>query len=592
MALELRQAKSGQYIYLYLTRAFRDKIKGPTRTTIEKLGRLDKLQEQYEDPIAYFTAAVEEMNRKEQEEKRQRSITLTVDLNEQLASGNDGLMYLGYAAIVKIFSELGLPVFFRNRQRGTKYQYDTAAIMLLLVCERILNPGSKKQAYENKGKYFERFDFELHDVYRSLSHFATLEKDTQLQMDRQLQKNLGARNTDLVYYDVTNYYFEIDEEDEHRRRGVNKEHRPNPIVQMGMTMDNDGLPISYQLFNGNTNDVETLRGVVHDLKVKYGYDRIIVVADRGINSADNLNYLVTTGGRNKGDGYVISQSVRGADKKFKEYVLQQDGYQVTYEKELDADGNPIPKFKSKSRLEIREVKVSGVAKKKTPVSLHEKQVIFWSRKYADRAKADRAAALTKAHEMCDVPSKYSKATHLGAAKYVKNLTYDEKTGEYLADAQNLPVFDWDKLKEEELYDGYYAILTSEQDKDDKWIIDTYRGLWEIEETFKISKSDIETRPIFVSTWDSIRAHFLTCFIALVIIRLLERKLDYQYTTEQILACLKNIQCAHDVENLYLLFYRTPISDALGASLGVDFSKKRMRLSEIKNILAVSRQQEP
>ena len=584
MALKLDPVRSGRYTYLYIRRSYRDKGKGSSRTPVEKLGRLDRLAEQYEDPVAHFQAVVDEMNRAEQDVENRRRLTVSVDLDEAI-SPEDGLMNIGYAAILRIYSELGLQAFFNNRQRGKGFKYNAGAIMLLLVCERILNPGSKKRAFENRGMYFERFDFGLHDVYRSLRFFAELETDTQLQIDRRIQGITGGRNTEMVYYDVTNYYFEIDDEDEHRRKGVSKEHRPNPIIQMGLVMDSDGLPVSYRLFDGNTNDVMTLRETVHDLKVKNGYGRVIVVADKGINSADNLYYLTTTGGRT-GDGYVMSLSVRGANRRFKEYVLDGEGYRTIWRD--GPDGVPEAEFMLKSRLEIREVSVTGVSGKKIKKQLHEKQVIIWSRKYAERAKAERAAAIAKAHEMITDPSKYSRATHYGATRYVDNISVDRKTGELLVNAGRQPVFNHGLLAEEEKYDGYYAVVTSEQDRDDQWIMDTYRGLWEIEETFMISKHVVETRPVYVSRWECIRAHFLSCFISMVVIRLLERKLGDGHTTEQILDCLKKMRCARMTDNLYMFFHSSDITKALGEALDVDFSRKHLRLSEIKHIIAAMR----
>jgi len=204
----------------------------------------------------------------------------------------------------------------------------------------------------------------------------------------------------------------------------------------------------------------------------------------------------------------------------------------------------------------------------------------------DKARAERQELVGKAMDLVEDPAKYDRATSYGAAKYVKDMAFDKDTGEIINGRK--ACFDYDKLSEDEKYDGYYAIVTSELDMADSDIIDTYRGLWEIEETFKVTKGTLEARPVYVSRKDRIGAHFLTCFIALVIIRIIGKKTGRKFSAEKIVSCLNNISCSNEQDNLYLFDYRSKISDAIGAALGIDFTKKRLRRSEIKNILAESK----
>jgi transposase len=451
--------------------------------------------------------------------------------------------------------------------------------MILLVISRLLSPGSKKKTFEGKGRYFERFDFSLADVYRALSHYAKIAKDFQRYLHEQISSKCG-RDMKTVYYDVTNFYFEIDEADGLRKFGKSKENRHNPVVQMGLAMDADGIPIHYELFPGNKLDKETFRSVIGEVRRNYGTGRIVVVADMGIITGDNIYYL--TGGKNK-NGYVFSFSVRSGTEAFKEYILSDEGY-------VAKDGKPATddaEYKIKSRVIAREINVtmaSGGTEKKT---VYEKQVVFWARKYADKSKSEREELIKKAVALIADPKKYDRATSYGAAKYVRNLEFDKDTGEIKEDKQNLS-FDFDKLAEEEKYDGYYAIVTSELNMTDSEIIDTYRGLWEIEETFKITKGTLEARPVYVSREDRIGAHFLTCFIALVIMRIIQRKTDRLYSPDKIVECLKKITCIPEYENIYLFNYRSELSDAIGVALNIDFTRKRLRLAEIKNILATSK----
>ena len=215
-------------------------------------------------------------------------------------------------------------------------------------------------------------------------------------------------------------------------------------------------------------------------------------------------------------------------------------------------------------------------------TVYEKQVVFYSKSMM-KGKSRTGKSCTKSMEFVKNPCKYEQATSYGATKYIKDLNVDKKTGEVRPDGTT-PVFNYDKLAEEEMYDGYYAIVTSELNMDNKEIIDTYRDLWEIEETFQITKDDLETRPIYLQREDRINAHLLSCFISLVIIRLLQKKTKRLYSVEKIIECLNKISCSLEQDNIYLFDYRSEISDAIGSSIGIDFTYKRMRLSDIKKIL--------
>ena len=241
-------------------------------------------------------------------------------------------------------------------------------------------------------------------------------------------------------------------------------------------------------------------------------------------------------------------------------------------------------FKIKSKLYPREIKVTSTKGKKIKKIVDEKQVIFYSPKYAAKAKQDRAAALAKAMDLVKNPTKYNKSTSYGAAKYIKNLTFDAGTGEILESARQHLTFDEEKLREEEKFDGYYAIVTSEYKELDEKIIEMYRGLWKIEESFKVTKSDFETRPVYLSLKEHIDAHFLTCFVSLVIVRILEHRLNGKHSVTAMLQSLNRASCSHIKENYYLFDYYNEVLDDIGKELIIDFSKKVLSLGEIKKIL--------
>jgi transposase len=565
--------------YLSMVRSYWDKEKQVSRTsTIESFGYLDELEKTYDDPILHFTKYVQE-KKLEQDDSE---YNIVAKKNETLEVGVQYRKNYGYIIIMKIFYELGLERFMMNwQQRNTKVKYSCAAILKLLVISRILSPGSKKKAFEEKSRYFdfERENiFELMDIYRFLSHFAHLEKKIQLHLHNRISKQYG-RNLDLIYYDVTNYYFEIDEEDDLRKKGYSKDGKKTPLVQMGLAMDSDGIPISYELFPGNESEKLHLRPTVLELRSKFDSGKVIAVADSAQNTGNNIYYLDS--GK---QGYVFSQSIAGGSANFKEYVIEPDGYAWKDNE-----------YKRKSRIERREIKVDfvrsdGTTYKKT-VLVDQRQIVFYSEKYAVRARSKREAIIMKAQQIIDNPAAYNKATSYGALKYIKNIEIDKSTGEF-KELENNPYLDIAKLKEEEKYDGYYAIVTNVFDEgkkkgkfDDEKIIDIYRGLWRIEDTFRVTKSELEARPVNVSREERIRAHFSTCFISLVIIKLIQKRINYKHSPEKIIEAMNNTSCSNESENLFLFDHVSEVSIDLGEAFGLDFSIRRLTRKEIKKNLS-------
>ena len=553
---------------LSIVEGYRDQ-NGISRTRIMKnIGFLDVVEKQYDDPIAYFT----EMAKKMTDEKKasEKPLLLELDRRETLPVGTDNYRNYGYLAFSKIYHQLGIHDFWANRQRMTKAKYNLNGIFRALVYSRLIEPDSKKGSYESFSRFFDKTDFSLDDLYRSLSFFKKYQTDLQLWIHEHIRSAYG-RDTSLVYYDVTNYYFEVDREDEIKKRGVCKEHRPNPIIQMGLFMDTNGLPISYGLFPGNTLDKQTLMPLMKDVVKNYGLGKVIVVADRGIITGDNISDLLLDH-----NGYVFSYSIRSSDKFFKEYVLDETGYRV-----IGEDG-----FKIKSRLEPREIWITQYPSgRKKKVSVDEKHVVFYSPDFAAKARYERERAVEKAISLIKNPGKYTLSTARGAAKYIKNISFDRSTGEVLTAKGTSLELDDALIAEESKYDGYYAIVTSEYDKTDSEILDIYRGLWKIEETFKITKSDLETRPIWLSRYEHILAHFMICYTALVISRILEYRIGRKYDATSIIESLRKCNCILLDRNTYLFGYYDEVLDVLGKDLGITFNRKYRTLKEIKTELA-------
>lgn len=558
-------------IRLSIVDTYYDKAKKTSRQkTIESIGFLDELEKQYNDPIAHFQKRVEQLKI----EKLEKNAPLVFHFSpkEKLEKNATLRKNTGYAAASSIYHTLGIHTFLTNRQRHAKMGYNANHIMELLVYNRLLYPSSKKKAFENREMFFEKSDYSLDDIYRFLTFLSKYEADLQVWLNQKVKENY-SRDTSLIYYDVTNYYFETDNITDFKRKGVSKEHRPNPIVQMGLFMDNNGLPITYELFSGNTNDCLTYRPNFSRIKREYELGRVIAVADKGMTTGDNIWFTTHTPDK---DGYVFSMSVRGADKELKDYVLKAEGYEW-----LGTE------YKRKSRLYPRTIQVTTNTGKKLKKTVHEKQVIFYSEKYDKRAKADRAAALAKAQDMAKNPGKYTQATSYGASKYVKKVEFDKETGEILK-ARSILEIDEEKLREEEALDGYYVLITSEYKECDDRIIDIYRGLWQIEESFKITKSELEARPVFVSREDHIHAHFLTCFVALLITRILQMQTNHEFSIGNLLQSMSKAECTYLQQNYYLCDYYDDVLEKLEQVYGIPYSHKIMSLGEIKKILAYTK----
>jgi transposase len=551
---------------------------------IQNLGYLEDYLDKYEDPIAYFQQIAKEWNAKQNVPD-----TIEVKLSQKLPDQCTNRKNLGYAIIKIIYAKLQIREFLQNKQRQISAKYNLNSIFSLLLFNRFLFPSSKKNAYETKDRFFDSFDFSLDDVYRALGYFNRYSQELQKHLHYRVSSLIG-RESEKAYYDVTNYYFEIPYEDEDskdtqrkvkRKKGPSKEHRKDPIIQMGLLMDTNGIPMAFHTFSGNESEKTNMLPEIQRVKKDYEIDRIIVVADRGLNTSDNTSILSGTNASDEknNDGYVYGQSIRGADAEFKKWVLEPDGYVTTMEK--NKAGEEIP-FKHKSRLYAKEItKKDANGVRRLKMTIYQKQMVYYSEKYAKKQKYEREKAVMKAKDLIKNPANYTKATSYGCTAYINNISFSKDTGE-IVDGKRLSINE-EKIAEEALYDGYYSIVTSEKELSDKEIRDIYKGLWEIEESFKIIKSEFQTRPVFVSTEEHIQAHFLICFVTLLVMRVLEQLIGKSHTVRQIRNSLTSYSCSYLDQNYYLFDYRDDVIITMEKTFGLDLSKKIMPLSEIKRI---------
>lgn len=595
-------------IYLSFVQGYRDENGKSKQKTIEKIGYLEDLKKLYDDPISHFKEIAKQKNVDEITEYTIKNI------NTKIIDDTYSRKNLGYLIIKKIYTELGVKTFLNNKNKSLNVDYDLNSILELLVYSRILSPNSKLSTYNNKNNFFENFDFSLKDMYRSLNNFCNYKDDILTLLWNNTKKSY-KRDTSKTFYDTTNYYFEISYNDEdeldesskvikkgQRKRGPSKEHRKTPIIQMGLLMDNNSIPMYYDLFPGNESEKLQLRPTLKNVKSKFGIDRTIIVADRGQNTSDNTVFIA---GKNDDihtnhDGYVYGQSILCADKEFKEWALNQEnficdkvydeqGKIVTYKETIKDENNKIIGyeekpviFKHKSRIYAKNVKIERDGKRKNAYQIYQKQMVYYSKKYADRQRHQRELAIEKAKDLISNPGKYTQATAYGCIKYINNINFNNETGEIINN-YNLSL-DLNKIKEESKFDGYYSIVTSEKNLTDKEIRDIYKGLWKIEESFKITKSELETRPVYVWTPESIESHFLSCFISLLIIRLLEQKLEHKYSNEYVIESLRKYSSTRIEHDIYIQDFYNDVIKSLEKVFDIDLSKKYLTLSNIKKML--------
>ncbi|MFA7157653.1 MAG: IS1634 family transposase [Bacilli bacterium] len=597
----VKQNKSWKGTLLTYTVGYRKNGKVKHKN-IETIGYLEDLKKEYDDPIAHFKALAKEKTNAEINEYTIKNIrSKKIDTNSKNKN-------FGYCILKQIYNELGIKEIFEPTQRVSNIEYDLNDIFSMLVYMRVIKPNSKKNSFENKDILFEKNDFSLDDIYRSLTIFNPLKEQIQKAIWLNT-KDKYKRDTSTTYYDCTNYYFEIEYSDEDiykydaegnvvldenglpiilekglRKDGPEKNNRKDPIVEMGLLMDASGIPMAYDVFYGNESEKNSLIPIINRSKKDFGFERTIVVADRGLNTSDNIIQLAGTSLEQslKMNGYVYGQSIRGADKEFKKWVLESNYISEVIQ---DDNGKEVH-FVHKSRIYPKKMYVIREDKGKTKkgnkiresIIVDQKQMVYFSQKYADKQRRDREKVIKKANDLINNPGKYTKTSSYGVVGYINNLSFIKDTGE-VANANELSI-NQKKIDEDSKFDGYYSIVTSEENLSDIEIRNIYRGLAKIEETFKVTKSGLSSRPVWVSRNDHIQSHFLLCFVSLVIIRLLENILENKHSAFKIIETIRNFTSTNLEHDIYINNFRNNVIEDIEKKLDIDLSKKILTLSEI------------
>lgn len=464
--------------------------------------------------------------------------------NNSLYKNNDNdYSYLnpknfGYFFLENIYNQLGIADILRRIKSDSKIEYDLNGLTKLLVFERILDPQSKKRTFENKDKFlFPIVDSnDINQIYRTLDVLSENSKKIQNRMNTKIKNSSIGRNASLTYYDVTNYFFEtmygdddiyeLDENSEivkdkngepiivkkgFRKKGVSKENSKGPIVQMGLFIDNNGIPVSHKLFPGNTQDKTTFKDVLENDIDEMNLGKIITVADNGMNTQEN-KYLIVE----KGDGYIVSKSVKKSWKSQRDWALEDKDY--TY---IKNSSNEVV-FKYKSRINEITLTYKNEDGTKSKKIIKEKEIIYWSKKHYEKELKQNKKFIEYLESCKEHPDKL-KDKQRKSQEFIKTVDIDKETGEIIH-PEKVIIFLDKKLEKYKETMGFYSIVTSETEEDNKEIINRYHGLSRIEDSFRIIKSDLEGRPIYVWTEEHIKAHFLICFIALTIIRIIQYKI--------------------------------------------------------------------
>lgn len=557
-----KKNREGKY-YVYLIEGYREGGKVKQRT-LKNYGSLEVLEKN--EPGAY------ERLRKEAKlgiigKKEEKEIIIKLDLNEPINS-ND--LFYGWKILDDIYEGLEISEITNKVNKKTKIDSNMDKVLRLLVYERILNPDSKLSTVTNQKNLYGNWDLDINTVYRCLDKLSSKSEEIQLKVHETISKKIGREAT-LVFYDVTNYYFETDIDDVNildeegqvikeglRKRGPSKEKRPNPIVQLGLFMDTNGIPISYRLFKGNQTDPVTYIPAIEQVKKQFGIERIIIVADKAMNSKSNIDETLKNG-----DGWLFSQKhrgKRGASKNIQEFILDKSGWEY----------NESITFGKKSMIHERKL-----SKDKT---IKEKVLVIWSKKYADREKIRRDGALKYAQLLTNAEI-YRQVCKKGGKKYINLFTKDKETGKLMPFSPFIDI-DIEEVKFDEQFDGINVIVTSEIDMDDEQILNSYKELSKIEDCFRITKTELHTRPVYVWKNEHIKAHFLTCFLALVIVRILQNYTKWALSPEKLIKALQSARM-NQMKQGYCRVQANEDLVAILDTLGIKWEKSYVKVETLK-----------
>ena len=587
MNLHITKSKNAESFYI--CKSYTKANGSTTSAIVRKLGTLEQLLPEHgptrDDVLAWAKNEVKietEKYKKEKyrvaifvakKEKEAQTVLIPFHADRQVDYNKQVFFRGGYLFLQSFYYQLQMNKICRKLKQKYKFKYDINAILSDLIYARILEPCSKRSSYKVASEFLEKPSYELHDVYRALDVLGT-ECDL---IQAEVYKNshfLGERNDKILYYDCSNYYFEIEQEDGNKKYGQSKEHRPNPIIQMGLFMDGDGIPLAFSLFPRNANEQISLKPLEKKVLEDFGCQKFIYCSDVGLGSKSIREY------NHMGErAYIVTQSIKKLKKDEKEWALNPQGFKRV------SDDAPVDITKLSEDDKGLYYKDEPYTTKK----LHQRLIITYSPKYALYQKSIRDKQIERAQKMLDSGNtKKNRKNPNDPARFIGTLAVT-KEGE-AADVKHY--LDENKISEEGQYDGFYAVCTDLLDDEVDDILKVSEGRWQIEECFRIMKTDFSARPIYLQDENRIKAHFLICFLALTIYRFLEKKLGSKYTCEKLLDTLKGMNFAEIQEQGFTpLYKREAITDDLHDVCGFRTDYQFITKSKMRNIQKKSKGKE-
>ena len=574
--MKVNTSKSKNAESFYIKQSYIDSNGKSTSRTIRKLGTLNELLVEHgptrDDVMAWAKEQARIETEKYELEKETLSIPVVFHPNRKIPYGERRCFDGGYLFLQTIYYELGMDRICRKIRNRHHYEYDLNAILSDLIYTRVLEPGSKRSSYTAAKKFLEPPTYEQHDIYRALSVLAS-ECDLIQSEVYKNSKSVINRNDHILYYDCTNYYFEIEQEEGDKKYGKSKEHRPNPIIQMGLFTDGDGIPLAFSTFPGNQNEQKSLEPLEQKAIGEFGCEKFIFCSDSGLGSENN-RLLNHTGNR----AYIVTQSIKKLAAEYREAALNRKGFRRLSDNRLvDLD-------------QLDEKDYEELFYKEEPYStkkLENRLLITYSPKYAAYQKEIRTKQVDRAlHMLKDGNHKKTSKNPNDPARFIDKAAVT-KDGEK---ADILYFLDESKIAEEERYDVLYAVCTDLFDDNPADLLKVSEGRWQIEACFRIMKTDFEARPVYVRREDCIQAHFLICFLSLLVYRLLEKKLGGTYTCCEILDTLRSFKFADIQGQGFMPVYEvTELTDRLHELLGFATDYEFLTKSRMKTIEKLSKQ---
>lgn len=556
-------SKSKNTTIYYLSKSVRIGNRTTTKT-VEKIGTYDEIKEKCGDMEPLEWAKKYAAKRSAEEKAAKQDVIMKCSSSMLIAKNVRRSCNAGYLFLMDIYYSLGIDKICAEISEKYKFEYDLNEILSMLVCSRIIAPGSKRSSLEEANGFVEQPKCSLHQIYRALEVIAKENDFFQSQLYKNSQ-SITERRKDVLYYDCTNYYFEIEDEDDFRKYGVSKEHRPNPIVQMGLFIDSDGIPLSFSVFDGNFSEQPSMTPLEKKILQDFDTSDFVVCTDSGLSSIANRRFNSI-----QGRGFVTAQSIKKLKGFLQDFCLGDDGWYLPgsdrrYKlSELDEEKDCDRVFYKDRWINEND--------------LEQHLIVTYSIKYRNYQRAVRGRQIVRAEKLAENPSSLSRKKENDPKRFVmqEHCTTDGEAAE-----KTITSLDQNRIDNEMKYDGFYAVCTNLED-DVSDIIRINQKRWEIEECFRIMKTEFKARPVYLSRRDRITAHFTTCFTALVIYRMLEKKLENRFTCEEIIGTLRDMNMMIAPGEGYIPTYtRTDLTDALHGAFGfrTDYqitSQKNMR----------------